>query len=155
MAHVRKPVRRGGNPLSPEVFILRAIERLKGKYPGMHTVYTGFNQAFRAVYPTLDPVAFTQALARRGKIRIRPVKGGAMLCLPGGSRDRPSVSFEAMRALHNGRRRNPTIESDAASSWNVAREGAFLARLFPIFALAQKRRVTPEEIVRRSNAADI
>ena len=86
MAHVRKPVRRGANPLSPEAFTLRAIKRLKGKYPGMHTVYSGFNRAFRAVYPTLDPVAFTQALARKGKIGIQPVKGGAMLFLPGGRR---------------------------------------------------------------------
>jgi len=83
MAHVRKPVKRGRNPLSPEAFTLRAIEWLKGKYPGMHTVYSGFNQAFRAAYPMLDPVAFTQALARKGRIRLRLVKGGAMLFLPG------------------------------------------------------------------------
>ena len=67
--------------LSQEEFVLRAIEKLrKPPYKGIHTVYSGFNQAFRAEYDA-DPVAVTNRMAKEGKITIRPVKGGVMLYL--------------------------------------------------------------------------
>lgn len=66
--------------LTPEEFVLRAIEKLKKPpYRGIHTVYSGFNEAFREYFPLLNPVEFTNQMAKEGKIAIRPVKGGVML----------------------------------------------------------------------------
>src|SRR5439155_19200469 len=96
------------NRLPPEQFTLRAIERLRGKYPGLHTVYSGFNQAFRASYPKLDPVAFTQALAAKGKIGVRIVRGGAMLFLSGELKDRSARFTEAIRSPEPRRARSRT-----------------------------------------------
>lgn len=60
--------------------MLRAIERLrKPPYKGIHSVFSGFNQAFREYFPLLDPVDFTNQLAKEGKLTIRPVKGGVVL----------------------------------------------------------------------------
>lgn len=68
--------------LSEEEFITRAIKRLKRPpYRGIHSVYSGFNQAFRE-YFSANPVEVTNRLAQEGKIRTRPVKGGVMLYLP-------------------------------------------------------------------------
>lgn len=70
------------NPeLTEEEFVHRAIKKLRGKYKGIHSVYSGFNQAFRRYYGT-NPIEVTQSLAKEGKISIRPVKGGVMLYLP-------------------------------------------------------------------------
>lgn len=66
--------------LSPEEFVLKAIERLRTPpYKGIHTVFSGFNEAFRHYFPLIDPVAFTNQLAKEGKIVIRPVRKGVML----------------------------------------------------------------------------
>jgi hypothetical protein len=63
-------------------FVVRSIKRLrKPPYRGIHTVFTGFNQAFKD-YFNKNPVEATQKLAQEGKIVIRPVKGGVMLYLP-------------------------------------------------------------------------
>jgi hypothetical protein len=68
--------------LSEYEFVVRAIERLKKPpYKGIHSVYSGFNQAFRE-YFNKDPVEATTKLAQEGKIFSRPVKGGATLYLP-------------------------------------------------------------------------
>jgi len=67
--------------LSEEEFVRRAIKRLRGKYRGIHSVYSGFNAAFQEYFGT-NPVETTQRLAAEGKIHIRPVKGGVMLYLP-------------------------------------------------------------------------
>lgn len=70
----------GSAEMSPEQFTLKAIVRLrKPQYKGIHTVYSGFNAAFREYYPLLDPVDFTNQLAKDGKIIIRPIKGGVKL----------------------------------------------------------------------------
>lgn len=72
----------GNGKLTPEQFTLLAIERLrKNGYKGIHTVYSGFNDAFRSYFGS-DPVAATQALAKAGNIVSRPVKRGAMLYKP-------------------------------------------------------------------------
>jgi hypothetical protein len=68
--------------LSEYEFIVRAIKKLrKPPYKGIHTVYSGFNQAFRE-YFNKDPVEVTTKLVGEGKIVTRPVKGGVILYLP-------------------------------------------------------------------------
>jgi len=67
--------------LSEEEFIRRAIKKLRGNYKGIHSVYSGFNQAFKQYFGT-NPVETTQRLVKEGKINIRPVKGGVVLYLP-------------------------------------------------------------------------
>lgn len=68
--------------LSEYEFIVRAIKKLrKPPYKGIHTVYSGFNQAFRE-YFNKDPVEVTTRLVGEGKIATRPVKGGVILYLP-------------------------------------------------------------------------
>ena len=72
----------GTAPISEEEFVLRAIRRLrKPPYRGIHTVYSGFNQAFKEHFGK-NPVEVTQRMAAEGKIIIRPVKGGVMVYLP-------------------------------------------------------------------------
>ncbi len=67
--------------LSEEEFVMRAIKRLrKPPYRGIHTVYSGFNQAFKEHFDK-NPVEVTQKMAQEGKIVIRPVRGGVMLYL--------------------------------------------------------------------------
>jgi hypothetical protein len=68
--------------LQKEEFIVRAIKKLRGKYRGIHTVFSGFNDAFRQYFGE-DPRPATQELAAKGVIEIRPVKGGVMLYLKG------------------------------------------------------------------------
>jgi hypothetical protein len=69
--------------LSHEEFVKKAIVNLRREgYKGIHTVYSGFNEAFKKYFDGEDPVNATNNLARDGKIVIRPVKGGVMLYLP-------------------------------------------------------------------------
>ena len=67
--------------LTPEHFVIRAIETLRNadKSKGIHTVFSGFNEAFRQYFPGSDPVEVTNQLAQDGKIVIRYVRGGAMI----------------------------------------------------------------------------
>ena len=69
--------------LPVEEFVRRAILNLRdtSKSRGIHSVYSGFNAAFKAYYGK-DPVAATNKLAKEGKIVIIPRKGGVMLYLP-------------------------------------------------------------------------
>ena|SRR3989304_10585928 len=68
--------------VSEEEFILRAIKRLrKPPYRGIHSVYSGFNQAFKEHFGK-NPVEVTIKLAGEGKIVTRPVRGGVMIYLP-------------------------------------------------------------------------
>ncbi len=70
--------------LSPEEFIKLAIGRLRlENYKGIHSIYSGFNDAFKSYYDGANPIEATDELARLGKIVLRPVKGGVMLYLPG------------------------------------------------------------------------
>lgn len=67
--------------LSHEEFVKKAIKNLrKPPYKGIHTVYSGFNQAFRA-YFLEDPVKITKELVSKGIIVSRPAKGGAYIFL--------------------------------------------------------------------------
>ena len=69
--------------LSYEEFVKQAILKLRtGEYKGIHSVYSGFNDAFRKYYPGIDPVEITNQLAKENKITVIPRKGGVMLYLP-------------------------------------------------------------------------
>jgi len=76
--------------LTEEEFVLQAIKKLrKEPYRGIHSVYSGFNEAFRKYFGT-NPVEATSRLATEGKIETRPFKGGVMLFFPGEAPKRPS-----------------------------------------------------------------
>ncbi|GAB4548112.1 MAG: hypothetical protein Fur0020_16010 [Thermodesulfovibrionia bacterium] len=83
--------------MSHEEFVKKAIVSLRKQgYKGIHTVYSGFNEAFKKYFGGEDPVAVTNKLASEGKIIIRPVKGGVMLYLP---EDAPPTRGSADEAL--------------------------------------------------------
>src|SRR3989338_1619164 len=69
--------------MSHEEFVKKAIVSLRKEgYKGIHTIYSGFNEAFKKYFEGENPVEVTKRLAEEGKIVIRPVKGGVMLYLP-------------------------------------------------------------------------
>lgn len=69
--------------LSHEEFVKKAIVSLRKEgYKGIHTVYSGFNTAFKKYFDGENPVEVTNKLAKEGKVVVRPVKGGVMLYLP-------------------------------------------------------------------------
>jgi len=69
--------------LSQADFVKRAIQKLrKDPYKGIHSVYSGFNEAFRG-YFSEDPIKWTNQLTSEGQIETRPARGGVMLYLPG------------------------------------------------------------------------
>ncbi len=77
--------------LTEEEFVVQAIRKLrKDPFRGIHSVYSGFNEAFRKYFGT-NPVEATSKLAAEGKIETRPFKGGAMLFLPGEAPKRPTT----------------------------------------------------------------
>jgi len=83
--------------LSHEEFIRKAIMSLrKENFKGIHTVFSGFNNAFKKYFEGENPVEVTNKLAEEGKIVIRPVKGGVMLYMP---EDAPASRDSADEAL--------------------------------------------------------
>jgi len=69
--------------LSYEDFVINAILSLrKSKILGIHTIYSGFNDAFKEYYQGEDPEKIIYQLAEKGVINIRPEKWGATLSLP-------------------------------------------------------------------------
>jgi hypothetical protein len=85
--------------LSEDEFIISAIKTLrKPPYKGIHSVYSGFNQAFRE-YFNKDPVGATTKLAQEGKIVTRPVKGGVTIYLP---EDAPAGSKNVLAKILEG-----------------------------------------------------
>jgi hypothetical protein len=83
--------------LSHEEFVRKAIVSLRKEgYKGIHTVYSGFNDAFKKYFDGENPIEATNRLTQEGKIVIRPVKGGVMLYLP---EDAPSAKNTANEAL--------------------------------------------------------
>jgi hypothetical protein len=84
--------------ISPEEFVRLAIQRLRSEpYKGIHSVYSGFNEAFKKYYGGQDPIEFTNGLAEDGKIVIRPMKGGVVLYLP---EEAPEIKSRADEALN-------------------------------------------------------
>ncbi len=72
------------NKISQEDFIRLAIAKLRlENYKGIHSVYSGFNEAFKTYFDGVNPIEVTDDLSKQGKIKLRPVKGGVMLYLPG------------------------------------------------------------------------
>lgn len=72
-----------GEKLSHEEFVKKAIVSLRKEgFKGIHSVYSGFNEAFKKYFIDENPVEATNRLASEGKIVIRPVKGGVMLYMP-------------------------------------------------------------------------
>jgi hypothetical protein len=69
--------------LSLEEFVRLAVLRLRNaNFKGIHSVYSGFNEAFKKYFAGADPVRTTTDLAEAGKIVIRPARNGVMLYLP-------------------------------------------------------------------------
>ena len=69
--------------LSYDEFVRQAILKLRtGNYKGIHSVYSGFNEAFKNYFEGEAPVKITTKLAKEGKIVIRPARGGVVLYLP-------------------------------------------------------------------------
>jgi len=97
-----------GKKLTEEEFVVQAIKKLrKDPYRGIHSVYSGFNEAFRKYFGT-DPVKTTSKLADESKIETRPFKGGMMLFLPGEAPKRPSTE-EIIQIITGG---NPSMTED-------------------------------------------
>jgi hypothetical protein len=70
--------------LSHAEFVKKAIVSLrKDDYKGIHSVFTGFNNAFAKYFDGANPVDATTQLEKEGIIEIRPVKGGVILYLKG------------------------------------------------------------------------
>jgi hypothetical protein len=83
--------------LSHEEFIRKAIVSLRKEgYKGIHTVYSGFNEAFKKYFENENPIEVTNQLASESKLVIRPVKGGVMLYLP---EDAPAAKTRGEDAL--------------------------------------------------------
>lgn len=86
--------------MTHEEFIKKAIKELrKDNYKGIHTVYSGFNEAFKKYFPADNPIEATNNLAKEGKIAIRPVKGGVMLYLPDEAPMTQNRGDEALRKM--------------------------------------------------------
>ena len=69
--------------LTQAEFVKKAIVTLrKEPYKGIHSIFSGFNEAFRAYFND-DPIKWTTQLGSEGVIEIRPVRGGVMLYLAG------------------------------------------------------------------------
>lgn len=69
--------------LSYEEFFRKGILNLRDyNSKGIHSEYSGFNDAFKKYYKGVDLVLITKQLAEAGKIVLKPVKGGLMLYLP-------------------------------------------------------------------------
>ncbi len=86
--------------MNEEEFILRAIKRLrKPPYRGIHSVYSGLNQAFKEHFAK-NAIEFTTRMAQEGKIVTRPVRGGVMLYLPGDAPEPPQK--DALKKILSG-----------------------------------------------------
>ncbi len=86
--------------LSHEEFVKKAIVDLRKEgYKGIHTVYSGFNNAFKTYFDGENPVEATNKLAKEGKIVIRPVKGGVMLYLAEDAPASKDIGSEALKKM--------------------------------------------------------
>jgi len=86
--------------LSHEEFVKKAIMSLRKEgYKGIHSVYSGFNNAFKKYFDGENPVEVTNKLAQEGKVVIRPVKGGVMLYLPEEAPASRVVADEALKKM--------------------------------------------------------
>ena len=108
--------------LTEEEFVIQAIKKLrKEPFRGIHSVYSGFNEAFRKYFGT-NPVEATSRLAAEGKLETRPFKGGAMLFLPGEAPKRPSAEEIIKLILEPGDRNLSEEEFIIEGIKNLRRE---------------------------------
>lgn len=81
-------------------FIRLAIQTLRtDRFKGIHSVYSGFNEAFRLYYDGEDPIKVTTELADQGAIALRPVRHGVMLYLPGEAPASVNRGEQALRKM--------------------------------------------------------
>jgi hypothetical protein len=86
--------------MNHEEFVKKAIVSLRKEgYKGIHSVYSGFNSAFKKYFDGDDPVTTTNKLASEGKVVIRPVKGGVMLYLSEESPVSRNLGDEALKKM--------------------------------------------------------
>jgi hypothetical protein len=86
--------------LSYEEFVKKAIVSLRKEgYKGIHSVYSGFNNAFKKYFDGENPVEVTNKLAHEGKVIVRPVKGGVMLYLPEEAPLTKDTAAEALKKM--------------------------------------------------------
>ena len=86
--------------LSHEEFVKKAVVSLRKEgYKGIHSVYSGFNEAFKKYFDGENPVEVTNRLAQEGKLVIRPVKGGVMFYLPEEAPSGKSSADEALKKM--------------------------------------------------------
>ncbi len=86
--------------MNHEEFVKKAIVSLRKEgYKGIHTVYSGFNTAFKKYFEGENPVEATNKLAEEGKVVIRPVKGGVMLYLPSDAPMAKDIGSEALKKM--------------------------------------------------------
>lgn len=79
-----------GRKLNRRNFVLNAIDSLRrGKYKGIHVVYSGFNEAYREYYGE-DPREYIDELVETGIIAKRIVRGGIIILRAEDARDLPS-----------------------------------------------------------------
>lgn len=70
--------------LTVEEFVLLAIDKLAPpERKAIHTVYSGFNEAFRDYFSGGDPIKEVNELVKAGKISFRLCRGGAIIARPG------------------------------------------------------------------------
>lgn len=89
--------------LTPEEFVMRALETLPDKtkgYAGFHTVFSGFNDAFRQMYPDLNPVEVTKQMELAGQISITPVKRGVMIFPAGEAKYQRNGAAQALEKMN-------------------------------------------------------
>jgi hypothetical protein len=77
--------------LTHEQFFTRAIKNCRRDgYKGIHTVYSGVNQAFREYFgKDADPVAAVNKLMQEGKLAGNPAKGGFTIYLLEDAKSKP------------------------------------------------------------------
>ena len=63
--------------ISPEELVMKAL----ALQDGIHTRFSGLNEAIRNRFSGSDPVSVTGKLAEQKKITIRPTKGGVVINL--------------------------------------------------------------------------
>ncbi|MCX8027164.1 MAG: hypothetical protein N3A62_04840 [Thermodesulfovibrionales bacterium] len=86
--------------LTHEEFVKKAIISLRtGDYKGIHSVYSGFNDAFKKYFEGEDPVKVTNQLAEEGKIVLRPAKGGMMIYLPEDAPQKMTKGEDALKKM--------------------------------------------------------
>lgn len=89
-----------GNKLTHEEFVELAILKLRTEnFRGIHTVYSGFNEAFKLYFEGENPIELTNKLAEEGKIVLRPTRGGVVLYLPGEATQTATRGETALRKM--------------------------------------------------------